>query len=186
MLCCHPARARAPRHTHLTPSHPPPQLYAFLARRTDAGFNGIVAKRLTMSRVARPPMGLARISKFMKAKGAEKKIAVAVATITDDIRLEGFKLPALKIAALRFTAGARARIVAAGGECLTLDQLALLVPTGANTILLRGRKTARTANKYFGNPGTPGSSTRPKIESKGRKFEKARGRRASRGFKVCA
>ena len=42
----------------------------------------------------------------------------------------------------------------AGGECLTFDQLALLAPTGANTVLLRGPKNAREAVKHFGKaPG---------------------------------
>lgn len=158
------------------------QLYSFLARRTDSGFNAVVNKRLISSRINKVPMGLARIAR--NVKGQESKIAVVVAPVTDDIRLEGHAFPKLRIAALRFTEGARARIVAAGGECLTLDQLAQLRPTGANTVLLRGKKTARVANKYFGTPGSPGSSTRPKVESKGRKFEKGRGRRRSCGFKV--
>lgn len=33
-------------------------------------------------------------------------------------------------------------------------------------------------------PGVPHSSTKPYVRSKGRKFEKARGRRASRGYKA--
>jgi len=36
----------------------------------------------------------------------------------------------MKIAALGFTETARARIVKAGGECLTLDQLVMSAPTG--------------------------------------------------------
>lgn len=40
-----------------------------------------------------------------------------------------------------------------GGECLTFDQLALLKPTGADTVLLRGPKSQREANKHFGAPG---------------------------------
>lgn len=59
-------------------------------------------------------------------------------------------VPKLTVAALRFTATARARIEKAGGECLTLDQLALRAPTGANTLLLRGPKNAREAVKHFG------------------------------------
>ena len=66
---------------------------------------------------------------------------------------------------------------------LTFDQLALLRPRGSNCILIRGRKSTRTATKYFGTPGTPGSKTRPRVISKGRKFERARGRRNGRGFK---
>ena len=56
----------------------------------------------------------------------------------------------MTIAALRFTATARSRIIAAGGEALTLDQLALRAPTGSNTLLLRGPKNAREAVKHFG------------------------------------
>lgn len=103
-------------------------------------------------------MGLARIERYMKGK--EDKIAVIVGTVTDDVRLQGRELSKLRICALRVTEGARARIQKAGGEILTFDQLAMLAPTGANTILLRGRRTARKANKHFGTPGTPGSKAR--------------------------
>lgn len=41
----------------------------------------------------------------------------------------------------------------AGGEVMTFDQLALLRPTGTDTVLLRGPKTQREANKHFGAPG---------------------------------
>lgn len=41
----------------------------------------------------------------------EDKIAVVVATITDDVRL--FEVPTLRVAALRFTETARARIIKA-------------------------------------------------------------------------
>ena len=156
------------------------QLYRFVARRTGAKFPEIVLRRLYMSRINRPPMGLAALARHMKGK--ESKIAVVVGTITDDIRL--VEVPALKVCALHFTEGARARIVKAGGECLTFDELALRAPTGANTVLLQGRRTAREACKHFGNPGSPGSKTKPYVRSKGRKFERARGRRSSRGFQV--
>jgi ribosomal protein L18E len=62
----------------------------------------------------------------------EDKIAVIVGTVTDDTRL--YEVPALKVAALRFTETARARILKAGGEVLTFDQLALRAPTGSNTV----------------------------------------------------
>ena len=52
--------------------------------------------------------------------------------VTDDKRV--YEVPALKVAALRFTETARARIVKAGGECLTFDQLALRAPLGQNTV----------------------------------------------------
>ena len=96
-----------------------------------------------------------------------------------------FEVPKLRVAALRFTETARARIVKAGGECLTFDQLALEKPTGKDCVLLRGPKNSREAVKHFGAaPGVPHSSTKPYVRSTGRKFEKARGRRNSRGYKA--
>ncbi|ORZ11666.1 60S ribosomal protein L18-B [Lobosporangium transversale] len=140
------------------------KLYRFLARRTDSAFNKVVLKRLFMSRVNR--------------KGG--KTAVVVGSVTDDIRL--LEVPKLSIACLRITKSAKARVLKAGGEVITLDQLALRAPTGANTVLLRGKKNTREAVKHFGMG--PGKHAKPYVQSKGRKFEKARGRRASRGFKV--
>ena len=75
--------------------------------------------------------------------------------------------------------------VKAGGECLTFDSLAMRSPLGKGTVLLRGPVKAREAERHFGKaPGVPNSKTAPYVRSKGRKFEKARGRRRSRGFKV--
>ena len=81
------------------------------------------------------------------------------------------------------TEKARARILANGGRVLTFDQLALEAPTGKNTLLLQGRRTAREANRKFGAAGVPNSHVKPMIRAKGRKFERARGRRESRGYK---
>lgn len=103
-----------------------------------------------------------------------------VAKVTDDTRMT--ECPKLSICALGFTAAARARILAAGGECLTFDQLALRAPTGSNVILIRGPKCSREANKHFGFG--PHTDKKPFVQSKGRKFERARGRRRSKGFKV--
>merc|ERR1719223_36058 len=81
-------------------------------------------------------------------------------------------------------------VEAAGGKCLTFDQLALQAPTGEGCVLLRGRKTARETNKHFGAPGVPGSHAKPFVRSRSggknrsRSFEMARGRRKSRGFRV--
>lgn len=112
--------------------------------RTSAPFNAVILRRLFMSRINRPPVSLSRLS----ASAREDKIIVAVATITDDVRL--LTVPKLTVAALRFTATARKRIELAGGECLTIDQLALRAPTGSNTILIRGPKSHREAVKHFG------------------------------------
>ena len=156
-----------------------------------------------MSRINRPPVSLSRIAGNIKDD--EKRTVVIIGTVTDDNRL--LKAPKVNVAALRFTATARARIEAAGGKTMTLDQLALQAPTGSNTLLLRGPKNARDAVKHFGhgphkhkvrplsapfmhwNDSTVKNqwlifAQRPYVESKGRKFEKARGRRRSRGFKV--
>ncbi|EDO48382.1 predicted protein [Nematostella vectensis] len=159
------------------------KLYRFLSRRTNAKFNQIVMKRLCMSRTKRPPLSLARLVRKMKASGHKDKICVVVGSITDDKRI--FEVPALKICALRFSETARARILKAGGEILTFDQLALRAPLGQNTVLLQGPRKAREAERHMGlAPGVPHSDTKPFVRSKGRKFERARGRRKSRGFKV--
>ncbi|KAJ4318110.1 60S ribosomal protein L18A [Fusarium piperis] len=155
------------------------KLYRFLARRTDASFNKVVLRRLFTSKINRPPVSLSRIVANINKEG-EKRTVVVVGTVTDDNRLLEF--PKVSVAALRFTSTARARITAAGGEAITLDQLALRAPTGGNTLILRGPKNAREAVKHFGMG--PHKHKKPKIQSKGRKFERARGRRRSRGFKV--
>ncbi|CCF54530.1 hypothetical protein NDA11_007026 [Ustilago hordei] len=163
------------------------KLYRFLARRTDSRFNKAILRRLYMSKINQPPVSVSRVIYLTKSQGGvaasaseTPKTVVVVGTITDDNRV--LELPKLSVAALRFTNTARARIEAAGGECLTLDQLATRAPTGSNTVLIRGQKTAREAVKHFGFG--PHKNKKPYIRSKGRKFEKARGRRASRGFKV--
>jgi len=108
------------------------KLYRFLARRTDSKFNNIVLKRLFMSRRNRQPLSLSRLS--VKAK--ENQTSVVIGTVTNDIRLHN--VPKMKLAALRVTDAARKRIVAAGGEIITLDQLAQEAPLGQNTVLLQG------------------------------------------------
>jgi large subunit ribosomal protein L18e len=161
------------------------KLYRFLERRTDSAFVATVLQRLYMSRTNRAPLGLNRLARYMEGK--EGQIAVLVGAVTDDDRMH--EVPKMSVCALRFTESARRRIVAAGGECLTFDQLALKAPTGSNCVLLRGRKKAREVYRHFGhrttvtNPHTH-NSVKPYVRSKGRKFEKARGRRRSNGFKV--
>ncbi|KAM0752561.1 60S ribosomal protein L18 [Meredithblackwellia eburnea MCA 4105] len=159
------------------------KLYRFLARRTDSKFNKVILRRLYQSKINRPPLSLSRIarqvSKSNKAYTPSHTV-VTVSTVTDDVRL--VNVPKVSIAALRFTRTARARIEAAGGEAITLDQLALRKPTGRDTLLLRGAKNAREAVRHFGMG--PGKHAKPYVISKGKKEENARGRRKSRGFKV--
>ncbi|KAI0334920.1 60S ribosomal protein L18 [Cubamyces sp. BRFM 1775] len=157
------------------------KLYRFLARRTDSAFNKAILHRLFLSKINRPPISLSRIVKeTANATDRDSKIIVTVGTVTDDVRL--LEVPKLTVAALRFTQAAKERILKAGGEVLTLDQLALRAPTGSNTILLRGKRNTREAVKHFGMG--PHKHKKPYTISKGRKFERARGRRKSRGFKV--
>eukprot|EP00401_Gymnodinium_catenatum_P056763 CAMPEP_0117551084 /NCGR_PEP_ID=MMETSP0784-20121206/49009_1 /TAXON_ID=39447 /ORGANISM="" /LENGTH=192 /DNA_ID=CAMNT_0005348113 /DNA_START=37 /DNA_END=615 /DNA_ORIENTATION=- len=161
------------------------KLFSFLARRADSKFAATIVKRLRASRLNRPPLSLSRLARYMKGK--EGKTAVIVGGVTDDARM--LEVPQLTVAALKFTETARARIVKAGGECITLDQLALRTPKGTNTVLLRGAKNARESVRHFGhrtsvnNPHTH-NAVKPHVISKGRKFERARGRRRSTGFKV--
>ena len=160
------------------------KLYKFLSRRTDSKFCATVVKRLHMSKMNQPPIGLNRLAKYMINK--DGKIAVIVGKVTDDVRM--MECPKMSVYALAFTENARKRIVAAGGECLTFDQLALKAPKGANTVLLRGPKS-RASQAHWGhntsvaNPHTH-DGVKPFVRSKGRKFEKARGRRKNCGFKV--
>lgn len=92
------------------------KLYRYLAKRlnTSKRFNEVVLKRFYMSKRNRPPLSIARIVRYFKKPGNEKKIVVCVGTVTDDKRI--YKIPAMTICALRFTSAARARIIKAGGD----------------------------------------------------------------------
>merc|ERR1712042_292714 len=156
------------------------KLYRFLARRTNAPFNRVVLRRLFMSKTHRPPLASSRL--IRKMPGRENLTAVVVGTVTDDVRIQ--KIPKLKVCALKVTDGARRRILKAGGSVVTFDQLALSSPKGKGTVLLSGPRKGREVYRHFGKaPGTPHSRTKPYIRSKGRKFERARGRRARCGYK---
>lgn len=154
--------------------------HLFNTGRTDAPFNKVVLKALFLSKINRPPVSVSRIARALKQNGSASKTVVVVGTVTDDDRL--FEFPKATVAALRFTAGARAHILKNGGECITLDQLAVRAPKGQNTLIVRGPRNAREAVRHFGMG--PHKHKAPRILSKGRKFERARGRRRSRGFKV--
>merc|ERR1712117_728304 len=110
------------------------KLYRFLARRTDAKFNKIILRRLFMSKINRPPLSLARLVRNLKKEGNANKLAVG--TVTNDLRI--FDVPKMTLCALRVTEKARERILKAGGEIITFDQLALRAPTGKGTLLIQG------------------------------------------------
>ena len=120
--------------------------------RTETKFNKTVLRRLFQSKTNRPPVSLSRLMVNAAPKKNptkhEGKTIVVVGTVTDDNRL--LEVPKLTVAAMRFTATARARLEAAGGECITLDQLAMKTPTGSNTLLLRGPRNSREAVRHFG------------------------------------
>lgn len=137
-------------------------------------------KSLFLSKINKPPVSVSRISRALKQEGAAQKTIVVVGTVTDDNRI--FEFPKTTVAALRFTAGAKAKILKAGGEAITLDQLAVRAPKGQNTLIVRGPRSSREAARHFGFGPHKGKA--PRIASTGRKFERARGRRRSRAFKV--
>ncbi|KAG8348206.1 putative Ribosomal protein 60S L18 and 50S L18e [Trypanosoma vivax] len=159
------------------------KLYKFLAKRTNSSFNKLIHKRLIKSRSNRAPISLSRIAICMNrrtvwlAKGKTAPIAVIVGSVLDDVRMA--RLPALRICALHFSKSARERITGAGGECLTFDQLAMIAPTGKNTMLLRGRKAGRESVKHFGAAGVPGSHAKPHVSSRGKEKQRASKRRHS-------
>lgn len=155
------------------------QLYRFLARRTDSKFNTVVQKRLFMSRTSRPPISVSRLARYME--GRMDKTAVIVGKVLDDERM--LDVPKnLKVCALDFSTTARARIEKAGGQCISLDQLAVQAPTGEGTVLLRGRRHARKVYKHFFGVAKKGH-VKPYVRGKSRKIERARGRRSSCGYK---
>ena len=165
------------------------KLYKFLSRRTKSKFNKSVLKRLLNSRINRAPISLSKLVKFSQRKqvtesekNGQEIILAVVGTVTDDNRI--LEIPSMRICAIKFTEKARERILNAKGKCITFDQLAINRPNGESVILLRGSRD-REAKKHFGPaPGVPGSHAKPYVRSKGRKFEQARGKRRSRGYRV--
>merc|ERR1739845_173104 len=122
------------------------KLYRFLARRTDSKFNKIILKRLFMSKKNKPKISIARIKRCMKnVPDADKKIVVVVGPVTNDTRI--FSVPKITLCALHVTEKCRERIIAAGGEIITFDQLALRAPDGKHTLLLQGPRSHRVANR---------------------------------------
>merc|ERR1711874_10090 len=125
------------------------KLYSFLARRTDSKFNQIVYKRLNQSNTNRYPISIPRLVKLANTEEKRSKVMVLVGNVLNDERL--IEVPKMNVCALKFTTAARNRIVAAGGRCLTFDQLAKEAPKGQNTWLVRGGRR-REAKRHFGTP----------------------------------
>ncbi|GER44328.1 60S ribosomal protein L18 [Striga asiatica] len=115
-----------------------------------------------------------------QVKLKENQIVVLVGTVTDDIRVD--EVPAMKVTAVIFTKTARDRNEKAGGECLPLTCLfsGLLFD---RTWCYRGIRVMPA--KHFGPaPGMPHNDPKPYAQTKGRKFDRARGRSNNRGIKV--
>ena len=128
-----------------------------MSRRTESNFNRVIFERLNHSRVNRYPISLSRLVKITNNEN-RNNILVTVGSVLDDERM--FECPKLKICALKFSEQARKRILKAGGECLTFDQLAKIAPEGKGTWLVRGVKK-REALKHF--RGLRGKHAKPYI-----------------------
>ena len=140
------------------------QLYKFLARRTDSKFNKVVLKRLNQSRTTKYPISLSRLVKIANNADKQKKTLVVVGNVLNDERL--LSVPKLTICCLKCSDRARDRVVKAGGEIITFDQLAKRAPKGAGTVLLRGPRS-REALKHFGlKKGQKGGHAKPYVRNK--------------------
>jgi large subunit ribosomal protein L18e len=159
------------------------KLYTFLVRRTNSKFNEKVLRRLKHTRSQKRPITISKVAKLVGSSKFEKKpIAVVVGTITNDTRV--LEIPKLRVCATSITETARKRILAAGGEVLTFDQLAQISPDGKGTVLLKGNFHTEK-KKSFGKPGVAGAHAKPKMNAGASKHaENGRGKRSSSGFKV--
>ena len=134
------------------------KLYKFLARRTESSFNRIVFERLNHSRTTRYPMSISKLAKVANSEEKRSKILVLVGNVLDDERM--IVVPKMRVCALKFSEDARRRILKAGGEVFTFDQLAKMEPEGTNTLLVRGKRS-REAMKHF--RGLRGDKAKPYI-----------------------
>ncbi|EAW85356.1 hCG1642440, isoform CRA_b, partial [Homo sapiens] len=79
---------------------------------------------------------------------------------------------------------AHSGILRVGAKILTFDQLALDSLKDGGPVLLSGLRKGRQVYRHFGKAlGTPHSHTKRYFRSRDQKFERARGLRASRGYK---
>merc|ERR1739841_490533 len=137
------------------------KLYAFLYRRATSETNFKILRRLMMSKRNKMPVSLAKVAHNCE----EGKVSVIAATVTDDTRL--WECPKMNIVALKFTETARARIVAAGGNCMTFDQLAQSDPWAENVTLIRSDPYKRHSQRYMGlAPGARFSTTLERMNRK--------------------
>ena len=90
--------------------------------------------------------GFRLFSFFLKTiRTTETKKDTKVCKITGSTGISGLTAHCnFQVCALHVTEGARARILKAGGEVITFDQLALRAPKGNNTVLLQGKRRKLT------------------------------------------
>merc|ERR1712018_647665 len=98
-------------------------------------FNAIVLKRLMMSKRNRAPLSLSRLNE----KVQENKTMVVIGKVTNDVRVHNIKK--MRLAAMAVSETARKRIIEAGGEIITLDQLAQQAPTGLIPFFYKDQET---------------------------------------------
>ena len=101
---------------------------------------------------------MSKLTKLANTEAKRNSILVVVGNVLDDERL--LVVPKLRVCALKFSEGARRRILKAGGEVLTFDQLSKVSPLGKETFLVRGRRS-REALKHF--RGLHGENAKPYI-----------------------
>lgn len=113
-------------------------------------------KRLKHSRNTKRPVPLSKIVKILAKRDQSKKsyIACVVGPVLNDNRM--LEIPKIRVCALKFSESAKKRILEAGGEVYTFDQLATISPEGKGTILLRGNTNTKVKRR-FGTPGASGS-----------------------------
>merc|ERR1719337_363395 len=126
----------------------------FSQMEADTKAQKIVYKRLNQSGTTRYPMSVSRLVKVANSEEKRSKTLVVVGNVLNDERL--IVVPKMNVCALRFTTAARERITAAGGRCMTFDQLAKESPKGQGTWLLRGHRS-REAMRHFGSPARDGA-----------------------------
>merc|ERR1712168_1466884 len=109
---------------------------------------------------------------------------MGVGNVTNDTRI--YKVPKITLCALHVTEKCRERILAAGGEIITFDQLALRAPDGKHTLLLQGPRSKRVAQRRFGAAGLPGSHVKPLVRSKGPHMVSQEAHTASQGLHMVS
>nr|UXY87453.1 60S ribosomal protein L18 [Cryptomonas sp.] len=130
------------------------KIYRFLSRRTNSKFNCAILKRLQMSRTNRPSISLSRLIRLSN-KNISKTIVIVGKVLNDD---RVIFIPKISVCALKVSKTTKKRIIAAGGNVLTFDQLAVTSPSGRNTILIRGPKHQRKVYRFF--EGVAGANVR--------------------------